>query len=331
MTRRDFITLLGGAAAAAWPVAARGQQSERMRRVAILFGGFADDDPEPLARMAALRQGLQQLGWADGINLRIEYRTGGGDPDRVRAHASDLTTLAPDVIVANSAPALAAVQKVARATPIIFVSVADPVASGFIASLAHPGGNITGFTNFEQSMGAKWLELLKEIAPGISRVAVFQDAASPAAAGFRRVMEAAAPSFHVQLTFIFAHEPAEIERIIVEFSREAGGGIVFPGGTIISGNRKLLTQLTARHGLPAIYAFAYFPRMDGLMSYGVDGIDLWRRAAPYVDRILRGAKPGDLPVQQPTKFELVINLKTAKTLGLTVPPTLLARADEVIE
>src|SRR5262245_56749662 len=237
-----------------------------MRLIAILFGGFADDDPEPHVRMAGLRQGLQQLGWADGSNLRIEYRTGGGDPDRVRAHASDLTALAPDVIITNSAPALAAVQKVARATPIIFVNVADPVASGFVASLAHPGGNITGFTNFEQSMGAKWLELLKEIAPGIARVAVFQDAASPAAAGFRKVMEAAAPSLHVQLTFTFAHGPTEIERIIIDFSRETGGGMVFPGGTIASGNRKLLTQLTMQHRLPAIYAFAYYPRMDGLTA-----------------------------------------------------------------
>jgi putative ABC transport system substrate-binding protein len=330
MKRREFLSVVGGAVAA-WPLAGRAQPADRIRRIGILFGGFAADDPEPQARMAVFRQGLQQFGWADGRNLRIDYRIGGGDADRVRAHALELIGLTPDLIVANSTPALAALQKETRSIPIVFVNVADPVAIGFVASLANPGGNITGFTNFEESMGGKWLELLKEIAPGITRVAIVQDASSPAAAGFRRAIEYAAPSFHLQLTFIFAHSSAEIERIIKEFSHGTGGGLVFPGGTIVAANRQLLTQLTAQHRLPAIYAFGYYPRMGGLMSYGVDGIEQWRRAVPYVDRILRGAKPSDLPVQQPTKFELVVNLKTAKALGLDVPATLLARADEVID
>jgi ABC-type uncharacterized transport system substrate-binding protein len=303
-----------------------------MRRIGILFGGFSDSDPEPRARVEAFRRHLQELGWTDGRNIQIDLRIGAGDANRVRANATGLMDLMPDVLAANSTPALVALKKETSAIPIVFVNVVEPVAAGFVASLAHPGGNITGFTNFEDSMGGKWLELLKEIAPGTTRIALILDPAQPAtASGFRRAIESAAPSFGVQLTSTFAGDAVEIERFITEFDGRTGGGLVVPGGTSASANRELLIELTARYRLPAIYAFGYFPRMGGLISYGVDGIDLWRRAATYVDRILRGAQPRDLPIQQPTKFELVINLKTAKALGLEIPPTLLARADEVIE
>jgi putative ABC transport system substrate-binding protein len=330
MRRREFITLLGGAAVP-WPLVALAQQPDRMRRIGVLFGGFAANDPEPRARMAAFQQALGQLGWADGRNLRIDLRIGGGDAERVQAHAVDLIGMRPDVIAVNSAPALAALQRETRAIPIVFVSVADPVAAGFVASLAHPGGMITGFTNFEASLGSKWLELLKQIAPGITRAAVIQDAASPVAGEFLKVIEAAAPPLGIQFTSTFVRNAAEIERIITEGSRATGRGLIFPGGTIVAANRASIIELAARHRLPAIYGFGYYPRMGGLISYGVDGVDLWRRAAPYVDRILRGSNPSDLPVQQPTKFELVINLKTAKALGLDVPLHLQQLADEVIE
>jgi putative ABC transport system substrate-binding protein len=330
MNRREFITLLGGTTAT-WPLAARAQQSERMRRIGILFGGFSATDPEPQMRVAVFRHLMEQLGWTEGRDLQIDLRIGAGDPERVRAYATELVDLAPDVIVANSTPALAALQKVTRSIPIVFVIVADPVAGGFVASLSQPGGNSTGFTQVELTVGGKWLQLLKEIAPAVGHVAVILDPAQPTAPEFLGVIDEAAASFGIRLTKAMVQDPAGIERLVVEAGREPGGGLIVTPSTVASANRELVVQLTARYRLPAIYPNSYFPALGGLMSYGADGVDLWRRCVPYVDLILRGAKPADLPVQTPTKFETVLNLKTAKALGLTVPPTLRALADEVFE
>jgi putative tryptophan/tyrosine transport system substrate-binding protein len=330
MRRREFITLLGGAAAA-WPLTVHAQQPERVRRIGILFGGFSDTDPEPRARIAAFTRGLQDLGWTGGRNIQIDLRIGAGNADRVKAHAEALIGSAPDVLAANSAPAVAALARQTKTIPIVFASVIDPVGSGFVASLAQPGGNITGFSNFEPAMGGKLLELLKEIAPEVTRVLAMFDRASPSYVEFNRTIESLAPSLNVQYRSAAVANAAEVEHAIESFARDPAGGLIVVGGTVAAAHRETIVGLAGRYRVPAIYSFGYYARIGGLMSYGVDGIDLWRRAASYVDRVLRGAKPADLPVQRPIKFELMINLKTAKALGLQVPPTLLAIADEVIE
>jgi putative ABC transport system substrate-binding protein len=330
MNRRAVITMLGGAAAA-WPLAARGQQSEHMRRIGILFGGFSDTDPEPRARVAAFTQNLRDHGWTDGRNIRIELRIGAGNADRVKAFAEELIRMSPDVLAANSAPALAALARQTRTIPIVFASAPDPVGSGFAANLAHPGGNITGFSNLDPAMIGKLLQLIKDIAPDATRVLVVFDRANRFWGEAVHAMEGLAGSLHLQYSSVAATSFADIEQAIESFVRDPNGALVVPGGTVAAANRDAIVKLAARYRLPAIYAFAYFPHIGGLMSYGVDGVDLWRRAAGYVDRILRGANPGDLPIQNPTKFALAINLKTAKALGLNVPATLLSIADEVIE
>jgi putative tryptophan/tyrosine transport system substrate-binding protein len=330
MRRRDFITLLGGATAA-WPLAARTQQTgERVRRIGVLIN-LAESDPEGQARIAAFREGLGKLGWTEGRQVHIEYRWTAGDPVRARAYAAELVQLKPDVIFAASTTSLAALQPETRSVPIVFAQVADPVGAGFVASLARPGGNITGFAQFEYAIGAKWLELLKQIAPQVTRVAIIYDPTNPETKDYLPVIEAAARSFGVQVSISVVRNAAEIERAIEEFAREPNGGLLPLPSPLMAVRRDLVISLARRHRLPNVYALRYYPINGGLASYGTDNIDLYRRAASYVDRILKGEKPGDLPVQQSTKFELVINLKTARMLGLTVPATLLATADEVIE
>jgi putative ABC transport system substrate-binding protein len=329
MRRREFLAILGGAAAS-WPLAARAQQGERMRRVGVL-NPFAENDPEVLANITAFRQALQKLGWTDGRNLRIDYRWGGANPERIRAHATELVALEPDVILVSSPLALQPLQQETRSIPIVFTGVSDPASSGFVASLARPGGNITGFAVAEFSMYGKYLELLKEVAPHVSRVAVMMNPEQIPQAGNWRAIETVAPSFKVQLTAAHVRDSAEIERAIDAFARESNGGLIVLPSALTIVHRGLITGLAVRHRLPAIYAFRQFVMDGGLMSYGVDLVDQYRQAASYVDRILRGEKPGDLPVQQPTQFRLIINLKTAKALGLDVPWILQQRADEVIE
>jgi putative ABC transport system substrate-binding protein len=328
MNRREFMTLLGGTAAA-WPLVARAQQSGRVRRIGALMG-IAENDPESQARITAFLQRLQELGWTEGHNVRIDYRFAGGDTRRMRAYAAELVGLAPDVILVQSNDGLAALRQETRTVPIVFAVVADPVGSGFVESLARPGGNITGFTIFEPSLGGKWLQALKEIAPGVTRVAAILHPETTANVEFLRAAEAAASSFGVTLTAAGVHDAAEIERAVTAFATEPNGGLVVPH-PVTAAHRDLIIGLAARHRLPAVYSFRFFATAGGLMAYGNDAVDLFRRAASYVDRILKGEKPGELPVQAPTKFELVINLKTANALGLTVPPNLVARADEVIE
>jgi ABC-type uncharacterized transport system substrate-binding protein len=328
--RREFITLLAGAAAA-WPLAARAQQGERVRRVGVL-SGLREDDPESLARRAAFEQALQALGWTAGRNLRIDYRwLTDIDPVTIRKLAAELAALAPDVILASGNVVIAPMLQAARTTPIVLVQAVDPVGSGFIESMARPGGNVTGFTQFEYSLAGKWLELLKEIAPRVTRVAVIRDPTRGPGIGQFAVIQAMAPSHAVELTPINANDPAETRtaRIAAFASSPNGGLIVTVGGTAV--HRDVAITAAAKNRLPAIYPYRYFVADGGLISYGPDTIDQYRRAAGYIDRILKGEKPADLPVQAPTKYHLVINLKTAKALGLEVPPTLLARADEVIE
>jgi len=327
--RREFITLLGGAAVA-WPLAARAQQPERMRRVGVLMNLTADD-PEASARVTAFAQGLQQLGWTAGHNVRIDYRWDAGDADRSRRYAAELVALAPDVILAVGSPAVAALQQATRTVPIVFAIVVDPVGAGFVDSLAHPGGNLTGFIVYEYGTSAKWLELLKAIAPELKRVAVLRDAAIAAGPAQFGVIQAAAPSFGVEVRPVGVRDADEIERAVTAFARFSNGGLIVTGSVLAAVHRKLIIALAARDRLPAVYPYRYFATSGGLISYGPDTTDPFRRAAGYVDRILKGAKPADLPVQAPTKYELVINLKTANALGLKIPPTLLARADEVIE
>jgi putative ABC transport system substrate-binding protein len=328
MQRREVITLLGGAAA--WPLAARAQQAERMRRIAVLMN-FAADDPEAQSRNAAFLQGLSELGWTVGRNLRIDYRWGAGDPDRYRQYAAELLALAPDVILANSSAALASLLQATRTVPIVFTTVADPVGAGYVDSLARPGGNATGFLLWEYSIAAKWLELLKEIAPHVTRAMVFRQSAIAAGPGQFGVIQAAAPSLRVDLRVADVHDAREIERAVTTFAQGSNGGLIVTGSPGALSHRTLIVALAARHRLPAVYSARVFPVDGGLISYGPDSVDQLRRAAAYVDRILKGEKPADLPVQAPTKYELVINLKTAKALGLEIAPTLLARADEVIE
>ena len=328
MRRRDFITLLGSAPVL-WPLAARAQQADRMRRIGVLMT-LAADDPEGQARVAAFRQGLQQLGWTSGHDVQIETRWATSSIE-ARKHAAELVALAPDLILATGSPTVAALQQATRSVPIVFVNVADPVGAGFVDGLARPGGNITGFALYEYSMSGKFLELLKEIAPRVTRVAVLRDPAIAAGSGQLGVIQALAPSFGVELTPIGVREPGEIERGISAIAHGPNGGVIVTGSPLAVIHRELIIALAARHRLPAVYFYRFFVREGGLISYGPDSIDPYRRAAGYVDRILKGEKPADLPVQAPTKYELAINLKTARTLGLDVPATLLARADEVID
>jgi len=329
MKRRDFITLLGGAAAA-WPLAARAQQAERMRRIGVLLNTAADDMVFQ-TRVGAFLQGLALLGWTIGRNVRIEVRWSGGKADEARRYATELAALAPDVILAHGVSSVRPLLQATRTVPIVFPIASDPVGAGLVESLARPGGNATGFMSFEYPLSGKWLELLKDIAPGVTRVAVLQDPTQGGGSSAFAVIQAAAPSLGVEVTPVNLRDAPEIERALADFARTSNGGLIVTGSALSNVHHKLIITLAARHKLPAIYFERSFSAGGGLISYGSDYIDHYRRAAGYVDRILKGEKPANLPVQAPTKYELVINLKTAKTLGLEVPATLLARADEVIE
>jgi putative ABC transport system substrate-binding protein len=328
--RREFLATLGGAAAA-WPLAARAQQSERIRHIGVLItaaGGAAD--PDAMARVAAFQQGLQQLGWTDGRNVLIDYRLSAGTADR-RKNAAELVALAPDVIWTTGAAQVAQLLQGTRTVPIVFSGAVDPVGAGIVESLARPGGNATGFIAFEYDLSAKWLELLKQIAPGVSRAAVLRDSTIVAGIGQFAVIQSVARSVGVEVSPINLRDASEIERAVAAFAHSPNGGLVVTAGGAPTLNRDLIITLAARHKLPAVYAGRFYVASGGLISYGPNYIEQARQAAGYVDRILKGEKPADLPVQAPTKYELVINLKTARTLDLEVPPTLLARADEVIE
>jgi putative ABC transport system substrate-binding protein len=329
MRRREFITLLGGAAAA-WPLAARAQQPERVRRIGVLLPA-ASDDRQYQAYLAAFLQGLQQLGWTDGRNVRIDTRWGALNADLMRKYAGELVALEPDVVMAPTSDAVLPLRQVTRTVPIVFATVADAVGAGFVESLARPGGNVTGFIGYEYALSGKWLELLKEIVPRIVRVAVFRDSAIAAGPAQFAAIQAVAPSLGVELRPVDLHDAGEIERAITAFAQGANGGLIVTGSASAITHRNLIVALAARHNLPAVYYGRYYVTGGGLISYGPDLIDHYRRAAGYVDRILKGEKPADLPVQAPTKYELVVNLKTAKTLGLEIPTTVLATADEVIE
>jgi putative ABC transport system substrate-binding protein len=330
MTRRAFISLLGGAAAA-WPLAAKAQQqSEQVRRIGVLIGTAADDSIGQ-ARTAAFKQGLQQLGWIDGGNLRIEYRWSGSAAERIHSDAAELAALAPDVILASSGAVVGPLRRATRTIPIVFTETSDPVGAGFVESLPRPGGNVTGFLSFEYGMVGKWLDLLKQIAPTIQRVAVLRDAAIPSGPGQWGALQAVAPTIGVELRAIDVHDTDAIERTITAFARTPNGGMIVTASSLTLRHRDFLIMLAARHKLPAVYFLRGFVTGGGLVSYGADTIDVHRRAAGYVDRILKGEKPADLPVQAPTRYELVVNLKTAKSLGINLPPTVLALADEVIE
>jgi ABC-type uncharacterized transport system substrate-binding protein len=326
--RRQFISALGGAAAT-WPLAARAEQGERMRRIGVLLNAAADD-PEYQARLGAFLQGLQQSSWSIGHNVRIDTRWATANPADIRRHAAELAALAPDVILASGSTVVPLLQAT-RSVPIVFVGVIDPVGAGFVESLARPGNNATGFLLFEYGLSGKWLELLKEIAPGVTRVAVLRDPAITSGTGQFGVIQAVAPSLRVEVSPVNVRDADKIERAIVAFARSPNGGLIVTGSGLATLHRDLFVTLAARHRLPAVYSNRVFVAAGGLISYGPDYIDQYRRAAAYVDRIIKGEKPADLPVQAPTKYELVINLKTAKALGIEVPPTLLARADEVIE
>jgi putative ABC transport system substrate-binding protein len=328
MRRREFITLIGSAAAA-WPFVARAQQPKR--RVGVLMS-VPENDPEGQTRIREFLDGLQQLGWEDGRNVRFDIRWIGGNPANPDKYAAELVALAPDVIFASNSQNVAALQRITRTVPIVFVNVIDPVGAGFVASLARPGGNTTGFSGFEYSLSGKWLELLKEIAPNVTRVAVVRDSSQAAGIGqYAAIQALASPSLGVELTPIDTRDPTEMERAITAFAREPNGGLIVTGSLAAVIHRKLIIALALQHRLPNVYAVRYYPASGGLASYGPDPIDMHRRAAAYVGRVLKGEKPADLPVQAPTKYELVINLKTAKALGIAVPQTVLGRADEVIE
>jgi ABC-type uncharacterized transport system substrate-binding protein len=328
MKRREFIAGLGAAASTTlWPLAARTQ--ERVRRIGVLMH-LAAKDIEAQARLTAFLQGLQQLGWTDGRNVRIDTRWGASDADR-RGYAAELVALSPDVILASTTLGMVALQQATRTVPVVFSNVADPVGAGFVESLARPGGNATGFTVFEYGLSAKWLELLKEIAPNVTRVAVIRDSANPSGIGQFAVIQSVAQSFGVELSPVVARDGAEIERAVTAFARSPNGGLIVLGSALGALHSDLIVTLAARHRLPAVYPFRYFVTGGGVISYGPDSINPYRQAAGYVDRILKGEKPADLPVQGPTRYETVINLKTAKALGLTVPSSLLSRATEVIE
>src|SRR5262245_5976183 len=328
MRRRDFISLVG--VAAAWPITAHAQQPDRPRRIGVLMTGL-ESDPGGQARIAAFLQGMQQMGWTDRRNVRFDIRWGGGDNAKMRANASELVGLAPDVIVATGSSSMGPLMQISGVVPIVFVIVPDPVGAGYVNNLARPGGNATGFSTFEYSIGGKWLDLLKQIAPGITRVAVLRDPAISGGLGQFGAIQSAASSFAVEVTAINLRDATEIERAIMTFATTSSGGLIVTASPLAVVHRGFIVTLAARHKLPAIYFERAFAAEGGLISYGPDFVDQYRRAAAYVDRILKGEKPADLPVQAPTKYELAINLKTAKALGLTVPNTLIGRADEVIE
>jgi len=329
MRRRAFVVGITGSAFA-WPLAVRAQQSERIRRIGVLHTPAADDS-EGQARSAAFLQGLQQLGWTDGRNVRIDTRWAAGDPDHIRRYVAELVALAPDVIMATGSATVGPLLQATRTVPIVFAGVPDPVGSGFVESLARPGGNATGFIVFEYGIGAKWLELLKEIAPSVTRVAVLRDPAITAGIGMWGAIQSVAPSFGVDLRPIDVRDAGEMERALAAFAGGPNGGLIVTGSALAVVHRTLIIRLAARHKLPAVYFARYFVGDGGLISYGPNQLDQYRQAAAYVDRILKGEKPADLPVQAPTQYETVLNLKTAKALGLNVPATVLARADEVIE
>jgi putative tryptophan/tyrosine transport system substrate-binding protein len=329
MRRREFITLLGGAAAT-WPLAARAQQTERMRRIGALLNR-AKDDSESTVEVSAFVHRLEERGWIPGGNMQIEFRWGAGDGNLYRKYAAELVALAPDAILAVGGTAVGALQQASRTVPIVFVDTTDPVTRGLVASLARPGGSTTGFLQFEFSIGGKWLELLKEISPNVSRVAVIRDPVQFSGVGALAAVQTAAASFGVEVSPIDPRESKEIERAITAFARGSNGGLIVTASGSADGRRKLIATLAAQHRLPAVYPYRFFVTDGGLISYGPDVLEQFRLGAGYVDRILKGENPADLPVQAPTKLELVINLKAAKSLGLTIPQSLLARADEVIE
>jgi ABC-type uncharacterized transport system substrate-binding protein len=329
MKRREVITLLGGAAT--WPLSARAQQPERMRRIGVLTAGTPADDADGQVRNAAFLQTLQQLGWTVGRNLQIDYRWGLGNADNTRRYATELAALSPDVILSTGTAAVGPLLQATRTVPIVFVSVADPVGAGFVNSLSRPGGNATGFIQFEYSLSAKWLELLKEIAPGVTRAAVLRDPALTSGIGQFAVIQSVASAAGVEVSPIHPRDAGEIERAVAAFAQSPNGGLIVTSSALSVAHRELIIALAARHRLPAVYYRRYFVASGGLISYGFDLVDQYRRAAGYVDRILKGEKPADLPVQAPTRYELVINLKTAKALGIDLPASVLARADEVIE
>jgi putative ABC transport system substrate-binding protein len=328
MRRREFITLAGGAAT--WPLTARAQQGRQMRTVGVLMN-VAADDTEAKARMAAFMQGLEKLGWTDGHNVRITYRWSGSDADHIRKAAIELVALAPDVILTQTSLATAALLQATRTVPIVFTIVSDPVGAGYVDSMAHPGGNATGFINYENSFAGKWLELLKQVAPRVTQVAVLRDPSVAAGIGQFTAIQSVAASLGVELRPVNVHDAGEIERAITTFAAVSNGGLIVTGSPQATANRALIIALAARYRLPAIYNVQFFVTDGGLLSYGTDNVDEFRRAAVYVDRILKGEKAADLPVQAPTKYELAINLKTAKALGLDIPETLLSTADQVIE
>jgi putative ABC transport system substrate-binding protein len=328
--RRDVITLLGGAAA--WPVAAGAQPGERMRRIGVLTGAGVDtDDADMKARFGTFARALEQLGWSPGRNVQIDYRFASGNPDTIRRHAAELAALAPDVILSSGAATVAPVLQATRTIPVVFVGVVDPVGAGFVDSMAQPGGNATGFVMLEYSMTAKYLELLKEVAPSVTRVAVLRDPAISSGTGQFGAIQSAAPSLRMDVTPINVRDARVIEHSVAAFAQASNGGLIATASALTVVHRDLIIGLAARYKLPSVYHRRLFVASGGLMSYGTDVVDQFRQAAGYVDRILKGEKPADLPVQAPTKYELVINLKTAKSLGLDVPAQLLARADEVIE
>jgi putative ABC transport system substrate-binding protein len=329
MRRREFITLIGGAAAA-WPLAARGQQSDQVRRVGLLMG-YPEGDRQARANVAAFREGLRSLGWIEGRNIQLEFRWAGGDPDKARAFAKELVGIKPDVIVPSTNQVTEILQHETRAIPIVFVFVGDPVGSGFVKSLSRPGGNITGFANFENSIGAKWLEILKELAPKTRNVGFIHSPLAAPNIGFLRAAEAAGPSLGVKVFALPVTNAADIERTVAAFTAEPNGGLIVAPHAVTLAHRDLIITMAAQHRLPAVYSDRYFAESGGLLSFGNNTADLFRRSTTYIDRILKGGEPAELPVQLPTKFELIINLKTAKTLGLDVPLFLQQRADDVIE
>ena len=328
MRRRDFVSLACGVAA--WPIAAPAQQAQSVRRIGVIMP-MSKDSPESQARIATFLEELQKLGWFPGSNLHIEYRWDPGDHNFDRLAANELVAMSPDVIVATATPAVVALRQATNTVPIVFVMVADPVSAGLVASLAKPGGNITGFTNIEYHIGAKWLELLKEIAPHVKRVGVIRDPTITASIGQFAAAQSVAPSFGVEMRTLGGQSASEIERTVTEFAREPNGGLISAAAPLTANHRGLIISLATKYRLPGIYPFRFFVTDGGLISYGPDSIDPYRRAAAYVDRILKGEKTADLPVQAPNKYDLAINIKTADALGLKVPPTLLARADRVIE
>jgi len=329
MRRREFVSLLGGGVAA-WPLMARGQQRDRVRQIGLL-SPFSENDPETKARLAAFKERLEQLGWTDGRNIKIEYRFSEGNIERTRTAAAELVALTPDVIVAYANPAVSALKPITSTIPIVFTQVSDPVGSGFVTDLAHPGGNITGFHSFEPAIGGKWLEVLKEIAPSVRRAAVVHDPRIAANVSFLRAAESASSSLGVTVTPAGVTNAADIEREITAFAQEPNGGLVVAPAPATFDRRDLIIALAEQWRLPAIYSYRFNVKSGGLVSYGYEGLEQFQQAATYVDRILRGAKPDALPLQLPSKYQLVVNLKAAKAIGLTIPPAVLARADEVIE